>query len=762
MVGYVLNKIQISNFKYATCEKPINIDFNRSNIVILDGQNGYGKTTLFDAIELLITGKLHHFNDQLLNKGKESIGILANNPNKDIVITGLLYSEKRGDVELKRIFKCDKDFFDTVIWNEETISQEELYIRLEMKENLFHIGMYISQSQSLDFLQNKYKERKEKVSQLLENQEITHKLNLMKDTFQVLKDMVGEEKNKLKLKTESIGNKINELEVQSKQLEIINGNYHEEVKLFPNKDYEFDSDNVNLEISFKTVKKPLEQLKEFIADYNEYEKAKENQCIDKLLSIPQQMYMKFYYQKEVELIQSNIAVITRLERCQDLIEKLNNKEWKVDKELLELANVSLNDIALFESKVQLLENLKNNLSASEKTIIAIEELRKNLIIQFNIATGRGVIKADICPLCGTKLADIQKAFNESENALKECYAESIQRKNEIETQIDSICKSDIISKLEEYLGKNRNLLTCYQELKTCKDLDVSEVRALFEKLEITGFNSSNVNEFNIEEFERNFIVLQEKLKNSKRVMKALIPQEKMTIYESIHLKYYDNKKPNHTVEDIDLKINNLAKKYSDDIAKQLSVELQNKKIANEEFSNYELSADRLLASMDTLVKKYNDANKEYQSALANAIRLPLIIYSGKIIQNYPLGLGIDAKIKTNQLVFESAEKPDVDVYNILSTGQLNGLAIAILLSVNSVFGKPEGLNMMLIDDPLQTIDEISAISLADILTQQNIGQVIVSTHEEEKAKMLRYKFEQKNLTVCEKNMQNIYLQSQGI
>ena len=88
-----------------------------------------------------------------------------------------------------------------------------------------------------------------------------------------------------------------------------------------------------------------------------------------------------------------------------------------------------------------------------------------------------------------------------------------------------------------------------------------------------------------------------------------------------------------------------------------------------------------------------------------------MVYSGRIIQNYPLGLGIRAVIKTNQLVFEAASKSGSDVYNILSTGQLNGLSIALLLSIKNVYGDTKGLDILLIDDPLQTIDDISAISL---------------------------------------------------
>ena len=162
---------------------------------------------------------------------------------------------------------------------------------------------------------------------------------------------------------------------------------------------------------------------------------------------------------------------------------------------------------------------------------------------------------------------------------------------------------------------------------------------------------------------------------------------------------------------------------------------------------------------DEITKSSELWNKEYQTQLLNAIKIPLMVYSGRIIQNYPLGLGIRAIIKTNQLVFEAASKSGSDVYNILSTGQLNGLSIALLLSIKNVYGDTKGLNILLIDDPLQTIDDISAISLADLLTQQGIGQIVLSTHEEAKAALLRYKFKHAGMSVREQNMQALYMKT---
>ena len=195
------------------------------------------------------------------------------------------------------------------------------------------------------------------------------------------------------------------------------------------------------------------------------------------------------------------------------------------------------------------------------------------------------------------------------------------------------------------------------------------------------------------------------------------------------------------------------------LSQQLSTEEARLRKLKRDYEEYKNKTKDMTDAIKVLVGKYEDANKEYQTQLLNAIKIPLMVYSGRIIQNYPLGLGIRAVIKTNQLVFEAASKSGSDVYNILSTGQLNGLSIALLLSIKNVYGDTKGLDILLIDDPLQTIDDISAISLADLLTQQGIGQIVLSTHEEAKAALLRYKFKHAGMSVREQNMQALYMKT---
>ncbi len=57
-MNWQISKIEVSSFK---AFKQIHLDFSDSSLLTLDGPNGFGKTSVFDAIELLLTGSINEF-----------------------------------------------------------------------------------------------------------------------------------------------------------------------------------------------------------------------------------------------------------------------------------------------------------------------------------------------------------------------------------------------------------------------------------------------------------------------------------------------------------------------------------------------------------------------------------------------------------------------------------------------------------------------------------------------------------------------------
>lgn len=338
-MGYTFRNICIRNFKYITDEKPLVFEFGNRNIVILDGQNGYGKTTLFDAIEILLTGRMKHFNPNLQNRKTETIGMLANDSNKDIVITAVLSSDTEGELRIERKLLCNEEFESILLLNAEQIEQESLYAKLGFSLNMFDIGMYISQSESLNFLQNKYKDRKEYVSSLSDNMEMQEKIKTLKLIQESLERRIKQETGENEGMIKSAREKVTSLE---KQIESVSGHAElpeEDIRLFQEEEYPFDVVVIDENVSYDSIILPLRQIGKFVENYEEYIKYIDNAVVKELKGVSKQIYMALFYSKEISLLDKNESLLQSLSKDRGLLKDFSESKWSVDEEHFEEVNI---------------------------------------------------------------------------------------------------------------------------------------------------------------------------------------------------------------------------------------------------------------------------------------------------------------------------------------------------------------------------------------------------------------------------------------
>ena len=758
-MGYTFKSICIRNFKYISDNKPLKFDFMNSSIVILDGQNGYGKTTLFDAIEVLLTGKIKHFNSKLQNKKTETLGILANDIKKDIVISAVLSVDDADEICVERKLLCDNEFNSIITCNNRKISQEELYRILHLNLNMFDIGVYISQSESLDFLQNKYKDRKDSVSSLLDASEIKDKIQALKAVQECINEKVEREITDKEKYIEEADKKVKDLERQRDHIVINKELPGENIRLFDDAEYEFDVIKLEQGVTYETVIQQLKQLEGFIENYDEYIRYKDNAIIKELQGIPKQLYMALFYQQEIEVLNRNENLIKELNKSKELLTDYINNVWSVDEIIFNRVKIESSIIEQIKTLILNQKKEKSQLADADKILAQMTKARRGLVEEFHKAEESGIFNKNKCPLCGTSLENIDSAITETETFIKNIHTDGVKIVEDFETQIANLFQEKIIPAIKMFLEENKILIKMNDVLKECKSLSVEKLQQLLKKIGIQEFKSQDIEKFSVEEFVQKYEELLIEIKKKEAPNKIIFQEKQIELYKSIHTIYYHNKKPWHTLVQLHSKEQYISKLFNDSLSIQLSAEETKLKDLKSNYGTYKKKTDAMMKAVKTLISKYEDANKDYQTQLISAIKIPLMVYSGRIIQNYPLGLGIRAVVKANQLVFEAVSKSGSDVYNILSTGQLNGLSIAILLSIKHVYGDTEGLDILLIDDPLQTIDDISAISLADLLTQQGIGQIVLSTHEEMKAALLRYKFKHAGMSVLEQNMQALYMKT---
>ncbi|KIM06814.1 MAG: hypothetical protein KU38_12030 [Sulfurovum sp. FS08-3] len=99
MSRYKIDSIRIFNFKVFD---DFAIDFKTSSLVLLGGPNGYGKTTIFDAVELALTGNIERFiKIDILGS---SDNIVAKDDSKPVIIK-IILSVKNQKVEINRRLK---------------------------------------------------------------------------------------------------------------------------------------------------------------------------------------------------------------------------------------------------------------------------------------------------------------------------------------------------------------------------------------------------------------------------------------------------------------------------------------------------------------------------------------------------------------------------------------------------------------------------------------------------------------------------------
>lgn len=93
----------------------------------------------------------------------------------------------------------------------------------------------------------------------------------------------------------------------------------------------------------------------------------------------------------------------------------------------------------------------------------------------------------------------------------------------------------------------------------------------------------------------------------------------------------------------------------------------------------------------------------------------------------------------------------------MSSGQLVSIAVAFLLSLNKLYDKSK---FLAIDDPVQTIDDINFGGLIETIRHEFNGyNMFVSTHEDNYASLLRYKFENLGIQAKAYDMKNINYKS---
>lgn len=173
------------------------------------------------------------------------------------------------------------------------------------------------------------------------------------------------------------------------------------------------------------------------------------------------------------------------------------------------------------------------------------------------------------------------------------------------------------------------------------------------------------------------------------------------------------------------------------------------------------SFDKLREEIADLEKKYKTLGtirtqlKEYASAFDTSIELykkqiideieiPFFVYTSRLLQSYQGGQGVLMENNGESIRF-TAPGNEHDILYTMSSGQLSAVLLSFSLALNKIYSG-DGIKTVLIDDPIQCMDDINMISFVELLRREfSDCQIILSTHEEEFSNFIRYKFKKYDL-----------------
>ena len=754
----------------------------KKNPIILSGPNGFGKTTFFDAIELIFSKNITRLNTAIENK-KTNLGknILLNKANVDgyVVLTlkrqenefltlfakisnnnkleienSICYGDIKKFISTEELdsFLCNYDNWKDAVDNKTSIKYRA--------EN-FNVYYYVSQAESVHFLKRTISDRKNAMNVLLKTDFIDERKSVVTDLIgsrngtsgYVVNDEIITLENELKnkaIKLKTLSNNIVQDEIEKPQYVDL-GLYKKDPNL-----YFWDKENI-AEANLSEIKRGvniLDSIISFWENESDYRNYKWNKDISKILKGNS---IGDYADNREYIIDNLISIQTveqQLEKWDSMIQIYNSTlmfrqgtpdaaNYK-DEDVVALKKLIPDlkeyDFSLIKNISSEIVSLRNTLSTNQKIIDKLSSARNALKNVKNEYDEQGTA----CPFCNTKFANVDllnDGFAEVDKLLQNESGSTGERialkSNELESEIKRVKK--IIHPYMDGLDENTINLIVQRKISLKGFISDSGRMANVEKVAEYLANTDYV-----PQTDRNKMVI-----DIQRVLSGMIKNIQNTEFESLYDKHeYDNVEKFYGKDITDIKkglpIETLKKKCR--YLKGLVSEKENTEIHTIRKEMKELiirkaKVTKIRQQLYKLSKVYDKAVEEYKNYTLKQLRVPLLIYTGKILQDYQNGLGVF--VNKDEMRFVSNGDAKHDILNTFSSGQLSGFVLAFLFAMNKQYIKAssDDIGFILIDDPVQTMDDINISSLIEVLRNDFANkQIVLSTHEMDKENYILYKF----------------------
>jgi predicted ATPase len=763
---FKLTKLVVKNFKVF---QNFTIDIHSKNLSLLDGPNGFGKTSFYDALELLFLGKVQRYIEieSKLGQGKGKIKypLMFNEASSDDeLVIELTINLDNGDVViLKRSAKCSdlmalKTFqeakFSFEVFkngglipydNEQKLLANLLGNNYQRNYGLFH---YIEQEENTALLKSKSTDKQEKIDHLFDVSEYRSKIKkieAIRSTIKPLKTPTQKKHVKeLKAEYERLEREVmpqgEQKELYARLVTCSEQPWDNETVLFSAGSYSnWLGENGELQglIGLKKVEDEL-HAKQFNHSIKK-ELYFQNKAISILLrygiNIP-----------NIAVFKKQIALYEKVQIFLEFIQKgplyVIEHQIPSDKDVTALIAdiVDLEEMKLKSIEIRTLLSSNNQLNTSLNKVIAS---RDKYLSEYNQHKNNQDSVESTCPTCGWDWQDhgiLLKQFEFKKQAFNSLLDSSGQI---IKAAIESFELSYVKIIIEKCNSVIIDLNPSIEYKKGICKLSEENIN-LFETLK----NNYAKYKIDLSSFYSNSFDLGDSLKTDELEVEIntlckpynsdLITPRLEDLFEAIFKSNIDELKK-FKIENIESKVRYIKQKYSESRLKEIQEKknhytLENKKI---------IDAVDLDNNLKTLFDLYNDNVNQYISSISESIEILFHIYSGRLLQNFHNGLGVFIDTDGKSVSFKDSPTSSHDVIFSMSSGQLSSLVIAFTLALNHKYAKN---NLLLIDDPVQTMDEINVAGFIDLLRHQfKNRQIFISTHEDHTSSYFRYKFSKAGL-----------------
>lgn len=757
-----IKTITFKNFKVFGGE-PYKINFSKSDLVLLDGPNGYGKTSVFDAIELALTGTISRL-IALENKQNPTDIVVAHANANDVEVTlefeddisGTYQIQRRLKNPLPRDAKKISKFSDLWqlyemidgVWHQAPADILNDYLGSRNFSRDFLLFNYIQQEETARFLKsNSETRRAEELSQLFGDTKAAEQKR--EHLTNIAKRVDSQKRNAL-----SRMNTLRSAYNVTSSLELSNTVIENHFFIFPwlsdqASSPEWDREHLSslTQEKLNSFLQELEYIKSFSANKDYYLKYR-------TLTRAAQ---------EKELISLFITSFKSLPRINEYLESETETGF-VKQSLRYLSSENIVDI----KNISTIESLFRILKAEGAIefvfrldeLIAEESKQRGLgSLYTELIRHHDSMREDLskipeecdCPLCGhnydshdslvgqiSKHGDFMRAMLSDHdkqlvtmrdnfrttnlqpllrvielylnNTTSPTYEEtrSLLRANDLKDRLNNLSNWLIKEEIEH----DDLLIPSLPSKFTDNELSLAVDELRNRILASAGSASEGYEEANIGNV-------------FDRIFREYFLSDKSNIHDDIPLKALEKEKY----------IRNTFYSSLDSVIKELG-----------KLEKYHGALTAAADDISEILTVMKSQIGQYRKKLITDIEIPVYIYSGKILQTHQAGLGQGifikdptggAELKNVRLV--SNWKSDHDILNTMSSGQISAVVISLTLALNRVYSA--SFSSILIDDPVQTMDDINMSSLVELLRNEfGDKQILLSTHEDKVSKYFTYKF----------------------